>query len=372
MVVHSTKHIDLLLGLLAFIGWSNYQQHSRPFLAVFTQLSVSLVFDLGLNKPVPKDAPMMLCVDQKHLKPTTPRTMEERRAVLGCFLITSIISSFLQKTDALRWTSHLDECLLVLDGGKECFNDSVLVHQVRLQLLLERMALGPSHDETIKSKRREEPTPFQHGNLISQLQDLKAGILSETQPNEVLLLHIHSADLETALSSTFLHTNQLSLQQRQALNASLQSIKAWFNVFFTILPAAYIGFPFTIISQLARCIMILYRWTTLDDLTGDESRSLEDAAPLLILDRVIKNLDQVADLAELDNTDSPEGDIFYRLAQMLRSFRPGWESRLPRDDVLLSNNQISPNLNESILPGSIELEFLDNDWLMDFILPPSQ
>lgn len=47
---------------------------------------MSLVFDLGLNKP-PKDAHVVFALCPK---PSTPRTMEERRAVLGCFLITAM------------------------------------------------------------------------------------------------------------------------------------------------------------------------------------------------------------------------------------------------------------------------------------------
>jgi hypothetical protein len=48
-----------------------------------------MIFELGLNKPVPKDIHVLPCVNN-YSRPTTLRTMEERRAVLGCFLITSM------------------------------------------------------------------------------------------------------------------------------------------------------------------------------------------------------------------------------------------------------------------------------------------
>jgi hypothetical protein len=49
------------------------------------------VYDLGLNKPVAKDPPQLTCIPPPHLRPPQrpPRTMEERRAVLGTFVITS-------------------------------------------------------------------------------------------------------------------------------------------------------------------------------------------------------------------------------------------------------------------------------------------
>ena len=53
---------------------------------------MGLVCDLGINKPIPTEFSTMQAfksaVGFKQTIPTT-RTMEERRAALGCFLITS-------------------------------------------------------------------------------------------------------------------------------------------------------------------------------------------------------------------------------------------------------------------------------------------
>jgi hypothetical protein len=51
---------------------------------------MSLVFDPELNKPVLKDTQVLRCVKEQYSKPLTPRTIEERRAVLGCFLVASM------------------------------------------------------------------------------------------------------------------------------------------------------------------------------------------------------------------------------------------------------------------------------------------
>lgn len=42
-------------------------------------------------------------------------------------LIKDSVSSFLQKIDTLRWTSHMDECLQVLDERKEYPSDEGIV-----------------------------------------------------------------------------------------------------------------------------------------------------------------------------------------------------------------------------------------------------
>ncbi|KAI9740059.1 MAG: hypothetical protein M1818_004810 [Claussenomyces sp. TS43310] len=372
VVAQSEKNIDLLLGLLTFIGWANFQIQGKPFLAAFTQIAMSLVFDLGLNKSVPKNGLVIPCVTQKYSKPPTPRTMEERRAVLGCFLITSIISSSLQKIDALRWTPHMDECLLMLDERKESATDEILVHQVRLQRIVESMALSTSHGGAMESTGHRQPTSLHLENLHSQLQGIKTNLLARTPNNaEVVFLHLYNAELEIALSPTFLYTDQITLQQQKYLKAGLESIKSWFDVFFTIPPAAYIGFPFSIFSQLLRCMMTLYRLMTLDGPTCDDEGVWKTVDPLLVLGRVINNMEQVAILAGLDKSESPGGDVFSRGAQMFRSLRPGWEAKLGRDDLVLSTILPLQDVNETFLPDALGVELFDNDWLTDLLFSPN-
>jgi hypothetical protein len=168
----------------------------------------------------------------------------------------------------------------------------------------------------------------------------------------------------------FLHTNRLEFQQRKSLSAGLESIKSWFDIFFTITPSAYFGFPFSIFSQLMRCvrsILTLYQLTTLGDPSWDENDVLKTVNPPLILDRVITNLEQVATLAGLDNNDNPERDVFSRAAQMLRSLQPGWKEKQSLDD--LSTIFIPQNANGAFPPDALAVEFFDNDWLMDLLSP---
>lgn len=120
--------------------------------------------------------------------------MEERRAVLACFLITSMyvfvfsfhqvrfrtdrhsfsISSFLRKIDTLRWTPHLDECLRVLDETPESLNDEILVQQVRLQRVVENMTQSDWQEVTLDSigRVRAPPAFYLHAQQY-QLQEVK-------------------------------------------------------------------------------------------------------------------------------------------------------------------------------------------------------
>lgn len=73
----------------------HYHVHDKPVITQATQLAMALVGNLGLNKPPLKEPKqIMLNLDARGCptKPfsPSPRTMEERRAVLGCFLLGSV------------------------------------------------------------------------------------------------------------------------------------------------------------------------------------------------------------------------------------------------------------------------------------------
>ena len=179
---------------------------------------------------------------------------------------------------------------------------------------------------------------------------------------EVVLLHLHSTLLEVTLSSTFLHTNQIRAKQRNCLTKGLDSLKSWFAVFFSIPPADYIGFPFSIFSQLIRCLKALYQLKTLDLLAwGDVVWDLAD--PLLILDRVISNMKQVTISAGLRNAGTSE-DIFSPVTQVFLSLRPEWETRLQPADMTVGTASLSPlDTVETSLLDSFGMNFFDDDWL---------
>ena len=99
--------IDLLLGLLTFLTWGHDHllHDSAASLSRFTQLAMTLVFDLRLNKPL-SDESNMLPVGSLAAGCAVPRgparSMEERRAVLGCFVMSSMFVPAVPHSCTLR------------------------------------------------------------------------------------------------------------------------------------------------------------------------------------------------------------------------------------------------------------------------------
>ncbi|KAL4801858.1 hypothetical protein BDV18DRAFT_148289 [Aspergillus unguis] len=100
-MVHGSgnTNLDLLLGLLIFLSWSNQQAYEKANINVFTQLVNAAVCELGLDNPSAKPKMMALCVFSQEDEEAQPpgQTMEERRAVLAAFFITSMYCPFLHQ-----------------------------------------------------------------------------------------------------------------------------------------------------------------------------------------------------------------------------------------------------------------------------------
>jgi hypothetical protein len=167
------------------------------------QLAIAILYDLGLDKPPSKDPSLVLAYDLKGTrKPSRlsrSPTMEERRALLGCFLMSSVYvyvhlqlfqanigrsSSFLRKGDTLRWTAYSDECLRLIETQKEFASDALLVQLVKVRLISEK-----ARDASWSSALAEvdhfmrPPAMFYVKSLEAQIHDFKSNIPSELTDN---------------------------------------------------------------------------------------------------------------------------------------------------------------------------------------------
>ena len=219
IVVENERSMDLLLGLLAFMGWSHYARKEKPFLSAMAGLLMCLVYDLVLHRAVGEPSGT-LCFRPVYEppRPTQPkaRSTEERRALVSAFYLTSVLvlphsftslygtsplpplsgkkklslagqtlellanprirlSIDLKRIEPLVWTPHMDESLQVLTQEDECIGDKVLVTLVRTQLLSDQM-----NRATWQSKDGALPALYLSA-LRSQLHTIKSQIPPEIE-----------------------------------------------------------------------------------------------------------------------------------------------------------------------------------------------
>ncbi|KAL2810528.1 hypothetical protein BJX63DRAFT_434175 [Aspergillus granulosus] len=374
-MIHNSANtdIDVLHGLLIYLGWSNQQVYNKANIHVFTQLANSAVYELGIHNPSAKPKMMALCVhteEDEAASLITGQSMEERRAVLACFLITSIISSFVQKTDSLRWTPFMDECIRALEEHQECLNDEILAQQVRLQLITDKLNLGPYHGGLAETPDPiRAPPAYYLRSMHAQLRSIQPRIAPQSQSHKILLLYHHYTSLtlnEAALTNAPVNSRNLNFQQLEHLYGCLEATKSWFELFLTIPPVEYIGFPFSIFAQMVHNLVILYQLSTFEDPSWDITTVRQTTDVLSTLGTVIQNMSQVAILAGLDG--EPDSDIFSRVAKMYRSIQMGWEVKLGPDLLALPSAHSSQGFPEPLETMPINFPLMsDNDWLSDML-----
>lgn len=192
--------------------------------------------------------------------------------------------------------------------------------------------------------------------------------------------HFYATELainEVGLSQMPIVTNHPDFEQLECLHACVGSIKSWFEVFFDIPPAAYVGFPFSIFSQLVKCLVTLYRLSTLTDLAWDKDGVRRTADLLSIMDHVISNMERASTQAGYsDNNNGTETeDVFFRTAKTFRSMRSAWEAKVRPMDSLAISTATPTDLphQEDGLPFSdpFPVELSNDDWMMDFLMAPN-
>lgn len=86
------------------------------------------------------------------------RTLEERRAYLGVFFISSAVSATFRDINALKRSAYQDECCTTLENAAEYPTDSFLVYVARLQAMVESVAhtfqYGSKEHTTVQQRWR--------------------------------------------------------------------------------------------------------------------------------------------------------------------------------------------------------------------------
>ena len=184
-----------------------------------------------------------------------------------------------------------------------------------------------------------------------------------------MLAHFYITELsinEIALSRAPVISNNPDFHRFEYFYGCLNSIKSWFDVLFKIPPADYIGFPFPIFSQIAQCLITLFKLSMLDDPGWDRKMVQNTANVLLILDQLSHSLLQVPSCAGLES-DPIEGDVFTRTAKVSESIRQVWEAKLAVEPVG-HDIAISQNVLEAVPDVAPTMNFSDDTWMSDILV----
>ncbi|KAK4862913.1 hypothetical protein LT330_010743 [Penicillium expansum] len=376
LLVDCDKSLDLLQGVLVYLAWVTlHSQPQKSSLCMYSQMVIGLVFELGLNKPAPPDLSMTVSNSNAvgHMPGleasiSTRRTMNERRAVLSCFVLTSIIAQFLGRMEPLQWTPHMKQCLDILADSEESPGDGVLVQFTRTRLLVDQVFQGPWSEGLYGLNSAQTLAAFHLKALQSRLETIKAEIPFQLADNKPILFHLYDAELslyEVALVKP-LADEEFSPQRLDHLYACLHVVKQFFDLFFTIPPAGYTSLALPYLTQVSHCLVTLFRLSTLDYPGWDKSTVKSTADILVIAEQIATRMGQVADAVGM-RSEGAYGDPFSKLGMMMQKLRSEWAVRLPECPEVVADQSSGEPFWSSIEMGDLDcfMNWSEMGWVME-------
>ncbi|KAK8041167.1 hypothetical protein PG994_014174 [Apiospora phragmitis] len=345
-IVDCDRDLDMLQGLLVFLGWCAYFSYGKPFLcsamadryshAAMCNMAISVAFDLRITRPAREDMiahPYMNCFTAytwrngpKGLN-IPPPSNETRRALLACFIICTNICSFM-KFDVVQWSPPLSDCMTKLAESHETPADEILIALAKIARVSEDVARhfkGPEDREKVAS-----PTIFVKA-LLDTLEQVKRGFSPEVLQNDVIMTNIRSTRIliyELAVShqppSVY---SGLDYRRIEYLHACLQATKSYLDEFRVLDAASIPVCCSSVLFHFACTMKVLYRLLLLEDPGWDRVNARKEVDIIFYLEQAANKFEQAHQAAGIDNADS-EGDLFKRAGAALRLTIPTWRAAL--------------------------------------------
>lgn len=350
-----TEMMDLLLGILIYIIWGWDHVVNRGSLSRLMMQAMSLACEMRLDKPTPQDAQMMALFtpgfdtssrDTECI--TTEIFLERQRAILGCFALSSAVSSYFGEIDALQWTSQMENGLAAISANRDCPTDAVFALQIRLQLIAQRTVQVKQQHQMEQGLSVTEsaalPALMTITTLQGQLQQLQTSLPPHMSQQKIITAQIHSADLrinETTyavnstvplmvshfsmvISSTsggssgdLASARRLGQERSRCLWQCLCAIKGCTEALLDLSSVEFARITFLEWSQLANCVVVLNRLTTtIDDPAWNRTAARDHVDMPMLLRRIVEKLE----LASQVTGEHRDGDVFTQLAQKMDEF----------------------------------------------------
>ncbi|KAH7311962.1 hypothetical protein BKA65DRAFT_158154 [Rhexocercosporidium sp. MPI-PUGE-AT-0058] len=143
ILLRAEKSLDLLQALLVHLTWYHYHSVGNPQVLNLLSLARTLAVNLGYHRThTPKGRPKMWLdgpdgVTKQQWEPedsaVTSRTLEEWRALAGCFFLSAITASSCRRNEPVQYTQHLDHVCRTLTQLQEYETDLLIFPLVSVQ-----------------------------------------------------------------------------------------------------------------------------------------------------------------------------------------------------------------------------------------------
>ncbi|KAJ5167138.1 uncharacterized protein N7482_005919 [Penicillium canariense] len=272
LIFNGEVSFDLLQGLLVSLAWSHY--HTKPYrYTPFLQLAVSLIIDLRLDRPPQTKiwqtrlhfGPQCASDEQTQDRPSWG--IDEKRAVIGCYYLSSTIAALLHKQPTFSYIPYIEECCQSLQNANESPHDSYITSLVQLQRIAEKIDhLSANHTQELMRPGSGSELYVTH--IKSDLEAFQDRLSFDIYEAPFLAFHFHATGLslyQLSLTLTGQQTNTrvVSLQPwwDEMLCAAMNASEFMLNWYISLPADTELGFTNTQWVQMAFAMVVLYRHT---------------------------------------------------------------------------------------------------------------
>ncbi|OTA65139.1 hypothetical protein K449DRAFT_392224 [Hypoxylon sp. EC38] len=376
IVSQHLANLDLLLGVIGFASWSHYFKKDKPFMSMLSQLAVSLASELDIHHDYPTRQLRRSRFPLPAQQPAGrhPRTLEERRTMLAVFHLTSSAWSTYRKTEPLRWTTYLEDCLRVLGEGRETCLDALLVMQVECQIItnqLNELTCSPS-DETGRVEDPKAPSRILSTALLSQLGFIRQMLPPEIKSQSTTQFYLLYTELKIreSLLGRPSPPDQAGLsdfQRLQDLESVLSIVERWLAAYSEMPLGDWVGISVDIFTQFMQYFVVLFKLSILDEPGWDLQEVRRRADIFEILDRACENIDRVPVITGMVDAEGPRSGRFFKMNCILRHVKALFLAEMPPDlqpGAAFPTPNSGPDANN--MNGNVEL--MDFTFSDEFLL----
>ncbi|KAL4919265.1 hypothetical protein BDW62DRAFT_209964 [Aspergillus aurantiobrunneus] len=332
VIMAAERDLDLLQGILVHIAWFHFQMDPRsPQTYQYLQMAISMVIDLGLDQQAADVLDQQPRLGQLHSR-------EARRAYLGCFYLSSIISMSTAKPNNLPFSEHVLPCAMTLQHDQEYPTDKLIYSVIRLQQLTEEA----SETYRLGHLQTQEFRPHTHAErLKTRLEEWWSTVSSDIRGTVLLTSAYHAANIrilemgyayrygQKRPPSRILGDSTLLAPSKVILNLTrcANSAKELLDFFIAIPTDEYSKLPLAVWYQFTLAIMVLYRLSTgLSDVPDWDRDIAQEIANLEEYCSVLRrHLQSIGTEPELE-TQSPVSSFFTMIPEILESVRASYIS----------------------------------------------
>ena len=288
--IRAEKNIDLLQALLLHLAWYHHHSVLNPQITNLIALAKALVTNLSIHRPPHGRDQTCLPVTsngsggpppQGTLAEPSQETVEEWRALAGCYYLSSLTTTCWNNAESLTYTQYLGRVCDRLEAIKFQDSDVVVALLVRLQYLASKIH-GSLYTEDVPSPTAMTSSRMLIHTFKENLQTFFDSIPAPFQTHRVLRLNYESTLVSLYEPSIHQHCALEKSVRIGMLSACLQHTRETLTRLTSLVFPLSIASSYIMFSHLGYLMTVGLRLSTLQV----EGWNLQEARSILKLDEI--------------------------------------------------------------------------------------